>query len=270
MERRAAGPGLAERHLPLGTSSGSEIACRAVPTAKRERKKAGRQARLAALEAQRRRRTRVRQGAVLVVVAAVVIGIIVAVSNHGSSSAATGCPAANGSSSRKVSFKSPPPTCISTSSRYTANFDTDAGPFTVSLDTKQAPTTVNNFVFLARYHFYNGLTFHRVIPGFVVQGGDPTGTGDGGPGYYVKGEVPKPGSYRIGSVAMAKTESQPSGTGGSQFFIIVGQQGVQLPPQYSLVGQVTAGMPVVQKIAADGSSGGTPTVKHKMLNVTIT
>ncbi len=264
---------------PSGTVSRGEIACRAVPTAKRERKKAGRQARLAALEAQRKRRTRTRQGVALVVVVAAVVGIVFALNQGKSSNAsAAGCPAANGSSPRKTSFKSPPPMCIDSSKQYSAVFATDAGSFDVALDAKQAPVTTNDFVFLARYHFYNGLIFHRVIPGFVVQGGDPTCTaaagssctGAGSPGYSVRGEVPKAGSYQIGSIAMAKTSSQPAGTAQSQFFVIVGQQGVQLPPDYSLFGKVTSGMPVVQKIAADGSSSGTPTVKHKIDSVTIT
>ncbi|TAN29680.1 MAG: peptidylprolyl isomerase [Actinomycetota bacterium] len=157
--------------------------------------------------------------------------------------------------------------CINTSANYTAVVKTDVGTFDIALDAKAAPKTVNNFVFLARYHFYDGVIFHRVMPGFVVQGGDPTGTGTGGPGYTFADELPKAGSYKLGSVAMANTGSP--GTNGSQFFIIVGTQGEQLPPSYSLFGQVTSGMDIVQKIAADGSTSGTPKVVHKMISVTI-
>ena len=179
----------------------------------------------------------------------------------------TQCPNPNGSSPRMTSFSAPPPTCISTSKTYLATVQTDVGTFTVALDTKAAPKTVNNFVFLAREHFYDGLTFHRVIPGFVVQGGDPQGNGSGGPGYTFADELPKAGSYKIGSLAMAN--SGPN-TNGSQFFIITGTQGTQLPPNYSLFGNVISGMDVVKQIEAGGSQSGTPTTVHKMTKVTIT
>jgi cyclophilin family peptidyl-prolyl cis-trans isomerase len=157
--------------------------------------------------------------------------------------------------------------CISTDKTYTATVDTDVGTFTVALNAKAAPKTVNNFVYLSRYHFYDGVTFHRVIPGFVVQGGDPQGTGMGGPGYQFGDELPKAGAYKIGSLAMAN--SGPN-TNGSQFFVITGTQGTQLPPNYSLFGSVISGMDVVKKIEADGAQSGTPTKVHKMNKVTIT
>lgn len=145
---------------------------------------------------------------------------------------------------------------------------TDAGPVTIALDAKAAPKTVNNFVFLARNHYYDGLTFHRVIAGFMAQGGDPEGTGMGGPGYEFEDELPKAGAYKVGSVAMANAGPN---TNGSQFFIVAGQAGVQLPPLYSLFGQVTSGMDTVNKIMADGSAGdGAPTKIHKIESVTIT
>jgi cyclophilin family peptidyl-prolyl cis-trans isomerase len=202
--------------------------------------------------------------------AAAVIGIVVLVNRTRSSNKAASshppCPAVNGSSPRQTSFHGTPPMCINTKLAYSATIDTDLGPFTVALLTKQAPLTVNNFVFLSRYHFYNGLTFHRVIPGFVVQGGDPKGNGTGGPGYKFADELPKAGAYKIGSLAMAN--SGPN-TNGSQFFIITGPQGVRLAPKYSLFGQVTSGMAVVSRIESDGGASGTPKVVHKMLNVTI-
>ncbi len=255
-----------------------------MPTAKRERKRAGRQARLAALEAAKRRRARRRQSIIVGALVVVILGVLYLVNMGKSSSAkkstsgtsttvaglrSTGtptCPKTNGSSPRTVSFSQAPPMCITLSRGYSADVKTDAGSFTIQLSPQQAPRTVNNFVFLARYHLYDGTVFHRVIPGFVVQGGDPTGTGTGGPGYKFADELPPAGSYKIGSVAMAN--SGPN-TDGSQFFVITGQQGVQLQPQYSLFGQVTSGMNVVDTISAGGGSSGTPTVKHHILSVTI-
>ena len=145
--------------------------------------------------------------------------------------------------------------CIDPNHRYTATIETSHGTMVAQLDALGAPKTVNNFVFLARYHFFDGLTFHRVIPGFVVQGGDPQGTGAGGPGYTFADELPAAGAYKIGSLAMANSGPH---TNGSQFFIIVGSQGTQLPPQYSLFGMVTSGIDVAHKIEADGTQSGTP------------
>ena len=177
------------------------------------------------------------------------------------------CPNPDGSGPKIQQFTSAPQICIDPEKRYSARFTTSKGEFVVALDAVRAPKTVNNFVFLARYHYYEGVVFHRIIPGFVVQGGDPTGTGTGGPGYTIPDELPKAGAYKIGTVAMANTGAPH--TGGSQFFIVVGKSGTQLPPSYSIFGQVTSGMNVVQAIAADGSASGTPTKVHKMISVTI-
>jgi cyclophilin family peptidyl-prolyl cis-trans isomerase len=176
----------------------------------------------------------------------------------------TPCPKADGSSSRTTSFAKPPPMCITPGKPYMAEVRTSKGTFSISLDSEAAPQTVNNFVVLARYHFYDGVTFHRIVPGFVVQGGDPRGTGAGGPGYRFPDELPKAGSYRIGSVAMANSGAN---TNGSQFFIITGEQGVTLPPQYSLFGTVSAGMEVVKAIEAAGTRQ--PAEVVSIVNVTI-
>ena len=133
--------------------------------------------------------------------------------------------------------------CIDASKRYTATMDTSMGSLTIALDPSAAPLTVNNFVVLARYHYYDGVIFHRIISGFVCQGGDPTGTGRGGPGYRFADELPKPGRYEIGSLAMANAGPN---TNGSQFFIISGPNGAGLPPQYSLFGKVVGGLDVVE------------------------
>ncbi|WP_219108787.1 peptidylprolyl isomerase [Austwickia sp. TVS 96-490-7B] len=177
------------------------------------------------------------------------------------------CPAADGSAARRTEFSAAPPMCIDPAKTYTVTMGTDAGDISIELDAKAAPKTVNNFVVLARYHFYDGLTFHRVIPGFVAQGGDPRGSGKGGPGYSFADELPAGGAYQVGSLAMAN--SGPD-TNGSQFFIITGNHGAALPPNYSLFGKVNSGMDIVEKIAKDGTPQGTPTTVHKMTKVTVT
>lgn len=157
--------------------------------------------------------------------------------------ASTPCPAADGSSPPQRKFRRPPQMCIDPSKRYTAEMNTSLGLITIDLDPITAPATVNNFVVLARYHYYDGVIFHRIIKDFMCQGGDPTGTGRGGPGYQFADELPKPGRYEIGSLAMANAGPN---TNGSQFFIISGPQGTRLPPQYSLFGKVVAGLDIVE------------------------
>lgn len=157
--------------------------------------------------------------------------------------------------------------CIDVNRRYSAEMVTSKGTMTIALDPSGAPKTVNNFVFLARYHYFEGIVFHRVIPGFVLQGGDPTGTGTGGPGYKFEDELPRPGRYELGSLAMAN--SGPN-TNGSQFFVISGPDGVRLPPKYSLFGKVVKGLEVVADIDAIGSRPGTPKERVTIESVTIT
>jgi cyclophilin family peptidyl-prolyl cis-trans isomerase len=176
-------------------------------------------------------------------------------------------PAADGSSPPRRSFKSEPPLVIDPSKRYTATMVTSKGSMTIALDPQAAPRTVNSFVFLSRFHYYDGIVFHRVIPGFVLQGGDPTGTGTGGPGYKFADELPAAGRYELGSLAMANAGPD---TNGSQFFIISGADGMRLPPSYSLFGKVVAGLDVVATIDALGSSSGKPKEKVTIESVTIT
>ena len=181
--------------------------------------------------------------------------------------AATECPPADGSSPQKRRFDGPPPICIDPEKRYTATMVTTKGTLTIALDPVAAPKTVNNFVVLARYHYFDGVGFHRIIPGFVIQGGDPDGNGRGGPGYKFADELPRPGRYELGSLAMAN--SGPN-TNGSQFFIISGPSGMALPPQYSLFGKVVQGLDVVSALDKIGSPGaGTPREKVGMETVTI-
>src|SRR5436309_14063224 len=160
-------------------------------------------------------------------------------------------PAADGSSPKTQRFSGPPPMCIDPTKRYTAEMVTSKGTMTIALDPAAAPKTVNNFVFLARYHYFDGVGFHRVIPGFVLQGGDPEGTGRGGPGYRFEDELPKAGRYEVGSLAMANAGPN---TNGSQFFLISGSQGARLPPQYALFGKVVKGLEIVdamQRVETD-------------------
>ena len=142
-------------------------------------------------------------------------------------------------------WNSPPEMVIDPSKRYTATMSTSMGELVIALDAVQAPKTVNNFVFLAREGYYDGVIFHRIIQGFMCQGGDPTGTGRGGPGYKFADELPKPRQYEIGSVAMANAGPN---TNGSQFFIVSGPSGVGLPPQYSLFGKVVKGLEVLAEM----------------------
>ena len=186
----------------------------------------------------------------------------------GADTAATGATGAEAGAAK--TWSSAPTMAIDPKSTYTAVLRTSEGNITIALDPKTAPKTVNNFVFLSKEGFYDGLTFHRVIPDFVIQGGDPDGNGTGGPGYAFEDELPKAGDYKLGSVAMAN--SGPN-TNGSQFFIITGQQGVQLPPNYSLFGQVTKGQDVADKIstmAAPGTETPDPPVTIEKVTITET
>jgi cyclophilin family peptidyl-prolyl cis-trans isomerase len=128
---------------------------------------------------------------------------------------------------------------------------TNCGSFTITLDLKTAPHAGASLVSLAKSGFFDGTTFHRIVPGFVIQGGDPTGTGSGGPGYKTVDKPPKNASYVRGVVAMAKTGSESNGTAGSQFFVVTGQD-AGLPAQYAVVGKVTSGLEVVDRIGQLG------------------
>jgi cyclophilin family peptidyl-prolyl cis-trans isomerase len=273
-----------------------------VATEKRQRQKAGRQARLAAEQKAQKRRSNIRRIIIVVIVAGAVFGISFAIfggSSKSSTSTSTtkagsatttttkpapaggsgntspsaittsaDCPADFKATLNKPSYPSYPPMTIDASKTYTATITTDIGPITVQLDPKAAPKAVNSFVFLADQHFFDCIVFHRVIPSFVDQTGDPTGTGSGGPGYQFADELPATASpqYPLGSLAMAN--SGPN-TNGSQFFIVAGSQGETLAPSYTLFGKVTAGQDVVDKINAAGTASGTPATLHRMVSVTV-
>lgn len=136
---------------------------------------------------------------------------------------------------------------------------TSEGSFTIALEPDRAPVTVNNFAYLTEKGFFDGLGFHRIVPGFVIQGGDPDGSGAGGPGYQVTETPPADLEYRPGVVAMAKSEDEAPGTSGSQFFVVTGPNGSGLPPEYALVGTVSEGMNVVENIGEMGGADEQPT-----------
>ncbi len=142
-------------------------------------------------------------------------------------------------------YEAPPDLIIDIDTEHSATLHTNHGDITVRLFPARAPIAANNFLFLAGDGFYDGVTFHRVVPGFVIQGGDPTGTGRGGPGYKFRDELEGPGAYRRGTVAMANAGPN---TNGSQFFICLAD--VRLPHAYTIFGEVTDGMNVVGAIAA--------------------
>lgn len=275
-----------------------------MPTEKRARQKAARRAKRAAQARRTKARKWLRNSGITVVAAAVVIGLVILTSHSFGSSppsksasksksttttsgaggvgaaqasanrlaVADGCPASTAARVNTLSWSAPPAMAIDTSKSYSATVKTTAGTFTVTLDAKTAPTTVNSFVFLAQKGYFHCVIFQRVVKGFVDQTGDPTGTGTGGPGYHIANEnVPK--SYATGNVAMAN--SGGTDTNGSQFFVVVPGGATQLDGDltsgggYSLFGQVTKGMPVVEKINAQGSATGKPAVTGRILSITV-
>jgi cyclophilin family peptidyl-prolyl cis-trans isomerase len=162
-------------------------------------------------------------------------------------------------------YKNAPEFQIDLSKSYSATLDTNHGPITIALEPERSPQTVNNFVFLAREGFYDGVIFHRVVPGFVIQGGDPTGTGRGDAGYKFRDELEGSGNYNRGVVAMANAGPN---TNGSQFFICLEKVG--LPHAYTIFGEVTDGMDAVDAIAALPTKAEKPTEDAVIRSVTIT
>lgn len=300
-----------------------------MPSEKRARQRAAREQKQAIVEKDRKRRRNTRRGITLTIVAAIIV-LIVFLVNSSSGKTAKGstttttttttststsstvttttfptpttqplttaafvptCPPAKGSPKRVVWFTKAPPRCISATSVWEATFSTSLGSIVVSMPAAASFAAVNNFIFLARYQYFNGTFFHRVIPGFVVQGGDPTGLGNGGagtgtggklkygfPGYQYTGNTPpascttKPSQaacYQIGDLVLANSNG-PS-TDSSQFFFVLpgGQTQLNTEPNYTIFGKVILGMSVVEKIGAYGSGSGTPTVRVYLLSVTM-
>jgi cyclophilin family peptidyl-prolyl cis-trans isomerase len=152
---------------------------------------------------------------------------------------------------------------------YTLTFDTSCGPFTVTLDPELAPNTASSLVALAEEGYFDDTIFHRVVPGFVIQGGDPTQSGSGGPGYSTVDVPRSDAAYTRGVVAMAKSGAEAPGTAGSQFFVVTGAD-AGLPPEYAIVGEVTEGMDTVARIDALGVGDGPPSQPVLISSVTVT
>jgi peptidyl-prolyl cis-trans isomerase B (cyclophilin B) len=192
----------------------------------------------------------------------------------GSSTAAalpSGCEQVSKPAPKHVKLK-PPQASVSPNERLTAILDTSCGSFEIALDSSQSPKTVSSFVYLARKGVYDDTIFHRIVPGFVIQGGDPAQTGSGGPGYSIDEPPPENAQYRKGTVAMAKTAVEPAGRSGSQFFVVTAND-AGLPPQYAILGKVSSGQDVVRRIASlgDPASGqtGTPLATVVIRKITV-
>ena len=218
-----------------------------------------------------------RRWIILAVFAVIAVGIVAAIliSRSGSddSSSAAGTTAANGCKEveapepKQVSLEKPAQT-VQKGEELTAVVETSCGTFEIALDTKRAPITTNSFAYMAEEGLYDGLAFHRIVPEFVIQGGDPEGSGSGGPGYSVVEKPPANLAYTKGVVAMAKSSAEPPGTSGSQFFVVTGAD-AGLPPEYALVGKVSEGMDVVERIGKLGTAEQKPKQTVLIEKVTI-
>jgi peptidyl-prolyl cis-trans isomerase B (cyclophilin B) len=164
--------------------------------------------------------------------------------------------------------QTPPTAALDEGKTYELVVETNCGPFTIQLDQKSAPKTAASLVSLAESGFFDGTTFHRVVPGFVIQGGDPTGTGMGGPGYKTVDVPPADTAYTEGVVAMAKAGVEAAGTSGSQFFVVTGADS-GLPPEYAVVGKVTEGLETVLAIDKLGAGDGPPSQPVVIEKVTV-
>ncbi len=162
----------------------------------------------------------------------------------------------------------PPTGTLDEATTYELVVETNCGSFTIQLDQTTSPKTAASLVSLARRGFFDGTTFHRVVPGFVIQGGDPTGTGTGGPGYKTVDVPPPSAKYTEGVVAMAKAGFEPPGTSGSQFFVVTGAD-VGLPAEYAVVGRVAAGLDTVLAIDKLGVGDGPPSQPVVIKRVTV-
>jgi len=190
------------------------------------------------------------------VVAAILIGRSGGGDDSTTAAGADGCKQVEAPKAMKVGLEAPAQT-VEPSEKLTAVVTTSCGTFDIALDAKRAPKTVNSFVFLSERGFYDGLAFHRVAPGFVIQGGDPLGNGAGGPGYSVDEKPPANLAYTKGVVAMAKSEAEPPGRSGSQFFVVLNAD-AGLPPAYALVGKISEGFATVARIGKLGTPAEKP------------
>jgi cyclophilin family peptidyl-prolyl cis-trans isomerase len=250
--------------------------------AKRERQRQNRETRRQIEEADQKRRKRFRTARNFAIVLApiIIIFVVLQLRDSGGDDSADKKSDAQSKDTPQRTFSDPPPMTIDAAKQYTATFDTSEGEIVVALDAAAFPTGVNNFVFLAREKFYDGLRFSRAAKDFVIQAGSPKNDGIGGPGYSIVDEVPANG-YQVGSVAYAKGGDEPAGTAGSQFFIVTSPAATpgtgvdflnEQPYQYGGLGTVTSGLEVAQKIVgyAPSSGDGPPTTNVRINTVTIT
>ena len=175
-----------------------------------------------------------------------------------SEAAPAGCEAVDKPKPKPDGALKKPSSELDAAKRWTATVKTNCGTFAFRLDVKRAPHASASLAYLAGKKFFDGTVFHRIVPGFVIQGGDPTGTGTGGPGYSTVDKPPANASYKRGAVAMAKAGTEPAGAAGSQFFVVTGAD-AGLPPDYAVVGKVTSGMNVVDRIGKLGDQSEQPT-----------
>ncbi len=157
---------------------------------------------------------------------------------------------------------------LDASTTYKLKVDTSCGAFTIELDQKESPNATASLVSLAKAKFFDGTSFHRIVPDFVIQGGDPTGTGTGGPGYSTRDKPPADAAYTKGVVAMAKAGDEAPGTAGSQFYVVTGDD-AGLPPDYAIVGKVSDGQAVVDRIGQLGGPDEQPTQPVVIKTVTV-
>jgi cyclophilin family peptidyl-prolyl cis-trans isomerase len=185
--------------------------------------------------------------------------------------ASTGCTPATQPPAKTMTFAKAPKEALDPAKTYVATVSTSCGDFEITLDSKRAPVTGGAFKFLADEGFFDDLTFHRIVAGFVIQGGDPAGDGTGGPGFSTEEAPPGGLKYTHYVVAMAKTAVEPAGTAGSQFFVVTGED-VGLPPDYALLGKVTGGKDVVDRIGAVPADpqSGVPAEPVVISSITVT
>lgn len=192
--------------------------------------------------------------------AAAAIALLAGCGSEGSSettTTASGCVRVAAPRVKTGQVMSRPTERLASGTDWQAIVSTNCGSFTIALDTRDSPRTTSSFAVLARRGFYDDLTFHRIAPGFVIQGGDPLGNGTGGPGYDITEKPPRTARYVKGTVAMAKTATDPDGTSGSQFFIVTADD-AELPPQYAILGRVASGLDVVETIEQQPLSESDP------------
>jgi peptidyl-prolyl cis-trans isomerase B (cyclophilin B) len=204
---------------------------------------------------------------------AAIVGIVVLIASSGGDdggSSDEACKPVAAPQPKNVEDRGKPKLKLEPDNTYTATVDTNCGQFVIQLDSKRSPETSASFVELARDGFYDGLGFHRIAPGFVVQGGDPKGDGTGGPGYKTREAPPDDVAYTEGVVAMAKGGTEPAGTAGSQFFIVTGPD-ANLPADYAVLGKVTEGIDNVKAMEKLASTeDGPPSEPIVMSKVEIT